>query len=105
MEEVDNGSRHRDASLSARRKRRLEKLEIPEGDVLISDELLGSGGFGEVYIADYCGRNAAAKVTCGWGMHILQICFPLSFSVSLSKTNTIYRCPACADTLQLFLAS
>lgn len=28
----------------------------------ITDELLGKGGFGEVYLADYNGRNAAAKV-------------------------------------------
>lgn len=28
----------------------------------ISEEILGKGGFGAVYIADYNGRNAAAKV-------------------------------------------
>lgn len=58
---------HRDGSLSARRKRRLEKIEIPEREVSISGELLGKGGFGSVYIADYGGRNAAAKVTYGVG--------------------------------------
>lgn len=50
------------ADRRARRQRQLDQIEIPEGDVLISDELLGKGGFGEVYIADYNGRNAAAKV-------------------------------------------
>lgn len=45
-----------------RRKRRLDQLEIPEDHVLVSDELLGRGGFGAVYVADYNGRNAAAKV-------------------------------------------
>ncbi|CAM9829016.1 unnamed protein product [Ectocarpus sp. 8 AP-2014] len=47
---------------SARRQRRLDQLEIPEDHVLITDEVLGKGGFGEVFIADYNGRNAAAKV-------------------------------------------
>ncbi|CAM9529744.1 unnamed protein product, partial [Ectocarpus fasciculatus] len=47
---------------SARRRRRLDQLEIPEDHVLVTDEVLGKGGFGEVFIADYNGRNAAAKV-------------------------------------------
>ncbi|CBJ25851.1 protein kinase [Ectocarpus siliculosus] len=47
---------------SARRQRRLDQLAIPEDHVLITDEVLGKGGFGEVFIADYNGRNAAAKV-------------------------------------------
>lgn len=47
---------------SARRQRRLDQLEIPEDHVLVTDEVLGKGGFGEVFIADYNGRNAAAKV-------------------------------------------
>ncbi|CAM9324195.1 unnamed protein product [Ectocarpus sp. 4 AP-2014] len=47
---------------SARRQRRLNQLEVPEDHVLITDEVLGKGGFGEVFIADYNGRNAAAKV-------------------------------------------
>lgn len=46
----------------ARRQRKLDKLEIPEDHVIITDELLGKGGFGEVYLADYNGRNAAVKV-------------------------------------------
>lgn len=45
-----------------RRQRNLDKVEIPEHEVTVSDELLGKGGFGSVYIADYNGRNAAAKV-------------------------------------------
>lgn len=44
-----------------RRQRKLDQIEIPENHVTISDELLGIGGFGEVYIADYNGHNAAAK--------------------------------------------
>lgn len=45
-----------------RRQRNLSQIEIPEDHVTISEELLGKGGFGSVYIADYNGRNAAAKV-------------------------------------------
>eukprot|EP00903_Cladosiphon_okamuranus_P018719 g17232.t1 len=62
MKEAEHVSNHHDVSLSARRRRRLERLEIPEGDVSISSEMLGQGGFGKVYIADYVGGNAAAKV-------------------------------------------
>ena len=29
---------------------------------MITDELLGKGGFGAVYMADYNGRNVAVKV-------------------------------------------
>lgn len=46
----------------SRRKRNLDQLEIPEDHVTITDELLGKGGFGEVFLADYNTRNAAAKV-------------------------------------------
>ncbi|CAM9178344.1 unnamed protein product, partial [Laminaria digitata] len=49
----------------AKRQRKLDQMEIPEDHVTITDELLGKGGFGAVYLADYNGRNAAAKV-----MHI-----------------------------------
>ena len=45
-----------------RRQRNLDQIEIPEHHVLISEEILGKGGFGTVYLADYNGRNAAAKV-------------------------------------------
>lgn len=48
---------------TARRQRKLDKIEIPEDEVAITVELLGKGGFGEVYLADYNGRNAAAKVS------------------------------------------
>lgn len=47
----------------ARRRRKLEQVEISEDQVIIfEDELLGKGGFGEVYLAEYNTRNAAAKV-------------------------------------------
>ena len=46
----------------AKRQRKLDQIEIPEANLTITDELLGTGGFGEVYLADYNGRNAAAKV-------------------------------------------
>lgn len=46
-----------------RRQRKLNAVEIPECDVTVTDELLGKGGFGAVYLADYNGRNAAAKVS------------------------------------------
>lgn len=45
-----------------RRQRKLDLLEIPQDHVIITDDLLGKGGFGEVYLADYNGYNAAAKV-------------------------------------------
>lgn len=45
-----------------RRQRNLDRVEIPEHCVTLTDELLGRGGFGAVYLADYNGRNAAAKV-------------------------------------------
>ena len=49
-------------SRKLRRQRKLDQLEIPMENLCITDELLGKGGFGEVFIADYNGRNAAAKV-------------------------------------------
>lgn len=44
----------------ARRQRKLDRLDIPEAHVAITDDLSGKGGFGEMYLADYDGRNAAA---------------------------------------------
>ncbi|CAN0222017.1 unnamed protein product [Pylaiella littoralis] len=51
-----------------KRQRKLDQVEIPAEYVSITDELLGKGGFGEVYLADYNGHNAAAKV-----LHITQM--------------------------------
>lgn len=95
MEEVENVSKPEDASLSARRRRRLEKIEIPEGDVSISDEVLGKGGFGWVYLADYGGRNAAAKARCGWRMHhvTLSVLVLWMFSCILCKTKVSTHVP------------
>lgn len=45
-----------------RRQHRLDQLEIPTSEVEITDEVLGRGGFGTVYLADLNGLNAAAKV-------------------------------------------
>lgn len=45
-----------------RRQRRLEQLEIPENELTLTNELLGKGGFGAVYMAEFNGRSAAAKV-------------------------------------------
>ncbi|CAN0274037.1 unnamed protein product [Ectocarpus sp. 6 AP-2014] len=50
-----------------KRQRKLDQVEIPAEYLSITDELLGKGGFGEVYLADYNGHNAAAKV-----LHIAQ---------------------------------
>ncbi|CAN0183301.1 unnamed protein product, partial [Ectocarpus fasciculatus] len=47
---------------SIRRQRKLDQVEIPEDQLFITTDLLGKGGFGEVYLADYNGHNAAAKV-------------------------------------------
>ena len=46
----------------ARRQRKLDQVEIPADHVVMTDELLGSGGFGQVYLADYNGHNVAVKV-------------------------------------------
>lgn len=48
----------------ARRQRKLEPIKIAEDHVAITEELLGTGGFSEVYLADYNGRNAADKALC-----------------------------------------
>lgn len=45
-----------------RRNRNLNNLEIADNQLTFTGDLLGKGGFGEVYIVDYNGRNAAAKV-------------------------------------------
>lgn len=45
-----------------RRKRNFDRIEIPEDHVTVTNELLGKGGFGAVYLADFNGRNAAAEV-------------------------------------------
>lgn len=45
-----------------KRQRKLDQVEIPEEHVSMTDELLGKGGFGEVYLADYNAHNAAVKV-------------------------------------------
>ncbi|CAN0007820.1 unnamed protein product [Ectocarpus sp. 12 AP-2014] len=45
-----------------RRQRKLDRVEIPEEHLFITSDVLGKGGFGEVYLADYNGHNAAAKV-------------------------------------------
>ena len=48
---------------SRRRKHQLDQIEIPANQVKIIFEMrLGKGGFGAVYLADYGGRSAAAKV-------------------------------------------
>lgn len=49
-------------SRRVRRQRHLEQLEIPQEHLAVTEEVLGKGGFGTVYLADYNGRNAAAKV-------------------------------------------
>lgn len=46
----------------SRRQRKLDRIEIPEDHVSITNEMLGKGGFGVVYLADFNGHNAAAKV-------------------------------------------
>lgn len=56
-----------DAEIDARKRRvrrlrRLQRVEIPANQLFITEEIIGKGGFGTVYIADYNGRNAAAKV-------------------------------------------
>ncbi|CAM9607905.1 unnamed protein product [Ectocarpus sp. 13 AM-2016] len=53
------------AARRSRRQRKLDQIEIPEDHVSITNEVLGKGGFGVVYLADYIlynGHNAAAMV-------------------------------------------
>lgn len=46
-----------------KQERILDDLRIPEDQVKVrEDRLLGKGGFGVVYLADYNGGDAAAKV-------------------------------------------
>lgn len=45
-----------------RRQRNRDQVEILEDQLFITQDLLGKGGFGAVYLADYNGRNTAAKV-------------------------------------------
>ncbi|CAM9398006.1 unnamed protein product, partial [Ectocarpus fasciculatus] len=45
-----------------RRQHRMDQLEIPASEVEVTNEVLGRGGFGTVYLADLHGLNAAAKV-------------------------------------------
>ncbi|CAM9968731.1 unnamed protein product [Ectocarpus sp. 6 AP-2014] len=49
-------------SKKKRRQHRMDQLEIPASDVEVTNEVLGRGGFGTVYLADLHGLNAAAKV-------------------------------------------
>ncbi|CBN76925.1 n/a (Partial), partial [Ectocarpus siliculosus] len=53
----------------SRRQRKLDQIEIPEDHVSITNEMLGKGGFGVVYLADYNGHNAAKvqHITHGLG--------------------------------------
>ena len=55
-----------------RRQRKLDQVEIPEEHLFITNDLLGKGGFGEVYLADYNGHNAAAKVRNNFLVYKLQ---------------------------------
>ncbi|CAN0184783.1 unnamed protein product, partial [Scytosiphon promiscuus] len=58
---------------SVRRQRKLDQVEIPEDHLFITGDILGKGGFGEVYLADYNGHNAAAKVlNCAHGLGALE---------------------------------
>ena len=53
----------------ARRQRKLDQVEIPANEVVIfEEELLGKGGFGEVFVAEYNKQIAAAKVCLRLGL-------------------------------------
>ena len=60
--ESDSASQAMAELRRAKRQRRLQQLEIPEDQVTLTDVLLGKGGFADVFLADYSGINAAAKV-------------------------------------------
>lgn len=48
----------------------MDQVEIPADDVMITDEILGKGGFGTVFLGDYLGRNAACKVSTWISMEL-----------------------------------
>lgn len=50
-----------------RRQRKLEQIEVPEEHSMINNEVLGGGGFGMVFLADYNAGNAAVKVRTAVG--------------------------------------
>lgn len=50
------------ASRWRRRQRRLDQLEISVDRLILTDDLLGKGGFGVVFKASYDGPEAAAKI-------------------------------------------
>ncbi|CAM9326458.1 unnamed protein product, partial [Ectocarpus sp. 8 AP-2014] len=75
----------------SRRQRKLDQIEIPEDHVSITNEMLGKGGFGVVYLADYNGHNAAAKVqhvTHGLGKPG-ENDIPLSGPRTVEETNAL----------------
>lgn len=90
-----------------RRKRNLAQIEIPEDDVEISRDFLGKGGFGAVYIADYGGRNAAAKVMTSLvitsNLHVLYYCFDLYRPSNLGDDLSAVVCSWRYEILQRFL--
>ena len=45
-----------------KRQRKLDQVGIPAEYRSITDEFLGKGGFGEVYVADYDGHSAEEKL-------------------------------------------
>lgn len=88
------------AARRARRGRnREQQLEIPADHFEVTNELLGKGSFGAVYLADYNGRNAAAaKVhayvvggVIGTGAGVWA---PLTSDWKLWTARTAYNKPA-----------
>lgn len=49
-------------SRQTRRQRRLDELSISGDKVILTDNVLGKGGFGTVVICNFYDRNAAAKI-------------------------------------------
>lgn len=63
MPEADSIVEFQAEARRLRRQRKMDQIEIPGDQLTLTDELLGKGGFGSVYITDYNGRNVAAKVS------------------------------------------
>ncbi|CAM9282264.1 unnamed protein product, partial [Hapterophycus canaliculatus] len=78
-----------------RRQRKLDQVEIPEHHLFITGDLLGKGGFGGVYLADYNGYNAAAKVWNESPPNEMEICQRRAFweeieaMIRLRSPNTV----------------
>lgn len=77
-----------------KRQRKLDQVEIPEDHLFITTDMLGKGGFGEVYLADYNGHNAAAKVRGGVALSKRIVEITMGWSCWTTSSRTCKGWPA-----------